>query len=153
MSNPSITEDEVIRAGAEILLKGGVMLSKACPDCFSPLYKLQGKTLCVKCKKHFILVDTEQEMTKSSSPPVSSSALPQTDSSYIKTQKIPFSYDFSNLPPELYMLRQSIKRLEQQMLQDILDKLTEIGYLKTYKVGILNNWKITEGGIEYYEDM
>ena len=101
MSNPSITEDEVIRAGAEILLKGGVMLSKACPDCFSPLYKLQGKTLCVKCKKHFILVDTEQEMTKSSSPPVSSSALPQTDSSYIKTQKIPFSYDFSNLPPEL----------------------------------------------------
>ncbi|MCK4845556.1 MAG: hypothetical protein KAS95_07770 [Candidatus Heimdallarchaeota archaeon] len=101
MSKPSITNDEVIRAGAEILLKGGVMLSKACPDCFSPLYKIQGKTLCVKCKKHFILVDTEQEMPKSSSPPALSSALPQTDSSYTKTQKIPFSYDFSNLPPEL----------------------------------------------------
>ncbi len=101
MSNPSITNDEVIRAGAEILLKGGVMLNKACPDCFSPLYKLQGKTLCVKCKKHLILVDTEQEIPKSSSPTASSSALPQTDSSYIKTQKIPFSYDFSNLPPEL----------------------------------------------------
>lgn len=101
MSNPSITNDDVIRAGAEILLKGGVMLSKACPDCFSPLYKLQGKTLCVKCKKHFILVNTEQEMTKSSSPPASSSAIPQTVSSNIKTQKIPFSYDFSNLPPEL----------------------------------------------------
>ena len=56
MSKPSITNDEVIRAGAEILLKGGIMLSKACPDCFSPLYKIQGKTLCVKCKKHFILV-------------------------------------------------------------------------------------------------
>ena len=101
MSKPSITNDEVIRAGAEILLKGGIMLSKACPDCFSPLYKIQGKTLCVKCKKHFILVDTEQEMPKSSSPPASSSTLPQTDSSYVKTQKIPFSYDFSNLPPEL----------------------------------------------------
>lgn len=101
MSNPSITNDDVIRAGAEILLKGGVMLSKACPDCFSPLYKLQGKTLCVKCKKHFILVNTEQEITKSSSPPASSSAIPQTVSSNIKTQKIPFSYDFSNLPPEL----------------------------------------------------
>lgn len=101
MSNPSIANDEVIRAGAEILLKGGVMLSKACPDCFSPLYKLQDKTLCVKCKKHFILVDAEQEIPKPSSPPASSTALPQTDSSYIKMQKTPFSYDFSNLPPEL----------------------------------------------------
>ena len=51
------------------------------------------------------------------------------------------------------MYVRSGEKLEQQMLQDILDKLTEIGYLKTYKVGILNNWKITEGGIEYYEDM
>lgn len=115
MSNPSITNDEVIRAGAEILLKGGVMLSKACPDCFSPLYKLQGKTLCVKCKKHFILVDTEQEISKSSSPPASSSALPQTDSSYIKMQKTPFSYDFSNLPPEL-----------SETASILLDKLSEL---------------------------
>ena len=45
------------------------------------------------------------------------------------------------------------EKLEQQMLQDILDKLTEIGYLKTYKVGILNSWKITEAGIEYFEDL
>ena len=45
------------------------------------------------------------------------------------------------------------EKLEQQMLQDILDELTEIGYLKTYTVGVLNNWKITEEGIEYFEDM
>jgi len=51
------------------------------------------------------------------------------------------------------MYVRSGEKLEQQMLQDILDKLTEIGHLKTYKVGILNNWKITEEGIEYFEDM
>jgi len=51
------------------------------------------------------------------------------------------------------MYVRSGEKLEQQMLQDVLDDLTEIEYLKTYKVGILNSWKITEEGIEYFEDM
>lgn len=51
------------------------------------------------------------------------------------------------------MYVRSGEKLEHQMLQEILDKLTEIGYLKTYKVGILNTWKITKEGIEYFEDM
>ncbi|MBA7538360.1 hypothetical protein ES705_30635 [subsurface metagenome] len=51
------------------------------------------------------------------------------------------------------MYVRSGEKLEQQMLQDVLDELTEKGYLKTYKVGILSSWKITEEGIEYFEDM
>lgn len=51
------------------------------------------------------------------------------------------------------MYVRSGEKLEQQMLQDILEELTEIGYLRTYKVGILNTWKITDEGIEYYEDL
>lgn len=55
-----------IKAGAEILLKGGTMLNKACPTCKSPLYKYQGKILCVKCRKQYILVDdaTNPEIAK-----------------------------------------------------------------------------------------
>ncbi|MHA1686361.1 MAG: Sjogren's syndrome/scleroderma autoantigen 1 family protein [Candidatus Heimdallarchaeaceae archaeon] len=56
MDKTTISDDS-IKAGAEILLKGGVMLNKACPTCKSPLYKYQGKIICVNCKKQYVLVD------------------------------------------------------------------------------------------------
>jgi UPF0148 protein len=38
--------DEIM---ADYLLKGGKMLSKACPVCGSPLFEYKGETLCVVC--------------------------------------------------------------------------------------------------------
>jgi len=34
---------------ADILLKGGKMLNRSCPDCNAPLFKYQGRTFCAKC--------------------------------------------------------------------------------------------------------
>ena len=36
---------------AEYLLKGGKMLSRACPACGSPLFEVKGETLCVVCRE------------------------------------------------------------------------------------------------------
>lgn len=46
--------DEIM---AEHLLKGGKMLSKTCPVCYSPLFEYKGETLCVVCQ--------EEQKTKS----------------------------------------------------------------------------------------
>ncbi len=43
------------------------------------------------------------------------------------------------------------KNIEQRELEQVLNKLTERGYLKKYKVGIVDNWKITEEGIDFFE--
>lgn len=34
---------------ADILLKGGKMLNKSCPNCNAPLFKHQGRTFCPRC--------------------------------------------------------------------------------------------------------
>ena len=34
---------------ADILLKGGKMLGRSCPECNAPLFKYQGRTFCAKC--------------------------------------------------------------------------------------------------------
>jgi UPF0148 protein len=36
---------------AEYLLKGGKMLSRACPACGSPLFEVKGETFCVVCRE------------------------------------------------------------------------------------------------------
>jgi UPF0148 protein len=42
--------DEGVRKMAKLLSAGATMLSKSCPDCGSPLFKLKdGKMLCASC--------------------------------------------------------------------------------------------------------
>ncbi len=38
-----------IKNMADILLKGGKMLNRGCPECNAPLFKFQGRTFCGKC--------------------------------------------------------------------------------------------------------
>lgn len=82
MDKTTISDDS-IKAGAEILLKGGVMLNKACPTCKSPLYKYQGKIICVNCKKQYVLVDdmTDAQVEKQQSEEQSVTAKTQIKSS------------------------------------------------------------------------
>ena len=84
------SDDDYIKAGAELLLKGAKMINKSCPTCFSPLYEYNKKIYCVKCKQEYVLVDSPSQMpnqqfsapsrssnTVSQSPP-SSSVLSET---------------------------------------------------------------------------
>lgn len=41
-------------------------------------------------------------------------------------------------------------KVENDMLVEILDELTTNGHLKTFKVGALDSWKITEEGEDYF---
>ncbi len=92
--NSSEDQDDSISAGAELLLKGWKMLNKACPVCVEPLYENDGKVVCVKCKKEYILVDSKSEFphTKTSAVKDSANSIPTKDYS---------SFDFSSLPPTL----------------------------------------------------
>ena len=92
--SPSRDSEISIKAGADLLLKGWKMLNKACPVCVEPLYEKEGKVVCVKCKKEYIMVDSKSEIPQSKSGEVQ-----QTSES---SSLIDFSsYDFSKLPPAL----------------------------------------------------
>lgn len=45
------------------------------------------------------------------------------------------------------------KTVDQQMILEILNELTVEGYLKTFKVGALDSWKITEEGEDHFYDL
>jgi uncharacterized Zn finger protein (UPF0148 family) len=89
--SPSEKEDSV-KAGADLLLKGWKMLSKACPTCFEPLYERQGKVVCVNCKKDYVLVDSASEMPSKMKAKTNLESQPSDSLD---------SFDFSNLPPAL----------------------------------------------------
>jgi uncharacterized Zn finger protein (UPF0148 family) len=92
--SPSKESDTSVAAGADLLLKGWKMINKACPVCVEPLYEKDGKVVCVKCKKEYVLVDSKSEM-----PPTKTSEVQQPVASSSPNN---FSlYDFSSLPPAL----------------------------------------------------
>ena len=45
------------------------------------------------------------------------------------------------------------KKVDQQMLIEIINELTADGHLKTFKVGSLDSWKITEEGEDFFYDL
>ena len=92
--NPSKSDDSV-KAGADLLLKGWKMLNKACPSCVEPLYEKEGKVICVKCKKQYIMVDSKTDFPKNQEKDFSK------DKPRLISQKTPLSFDISSLPPEL----------------------------------------------------
>ncbi|MCE7747063.1 MAG: hypothetical protein GPJ51_01605 [Candidatus Heimdallarchaeota archaeon] len=92
--SPSKESDASVAAGADLLLKGWKMINKACPVCVEPLYEKDGKVVCVKCKKEYVLVDSKSEM-----PPTKTSEAQQPAASSSPNNFS--SYDFSSLPPAL----------------------------------------------------
>ena len=43
--------------------------------------------------------------------------------------------------------------VEQDVLIEVLTSLTEKGYLKSFQVGALDSWKITEDGEDYFYNL
>ncbi|MHA1198975.1 MAG: Sjogren's syndrome/scleroderma autoantigen 1 family protein [Candidatus Heimdallarchaeaceae archaeon] len=95
--NKSNDSDASIKAGADLLLKGWKMLNKACPDCVEPLYEKDGKVVCVKCKKQYIMVDSAVDIPQKNQSNQAPNA--QTPSSSLPNSVS--SFDFSSLPPAL----------------------------------------------------
>ncbi|MCG3215273.1 MAG: hypothetical protein KAS63_01015 [Candidatus Heimdallarchaeota archaeon] len=98
---PSTRESDIsIKAGADLLLKGWKMLNKACPECVEPLYEKEGKVVCVKCKKNYVMVDSLSDIPQEQKP--SSSPVKQVIQKQKPSPSNDFTdFNFDSLPPTL----------------------------------------------------
>ncbi len=51
-----VLESENLEKLVDMLRRGGTLLSKACPVCSSPLFKIEGKIWCPACEKQVVIV-------------------------------------------------------------------------------------------------
>lgn len=49
---------------SELLKSGATMLSEACPECGSPLFKVGREIMCAKCNKPVVIVKATEEESK-----------------------------------------------------------------------------------------
>jgi UPF0148 protein len=49
---------------SELLKSGATMLSKTCPECGSPLFKVEKNIICAKCNKQVVIVKATQKEDK-----------------------------------------------------------------------------------------
>jgi UPF0148 protein len=53
-----------MKSMAELLRSGATMLSRSCPECDSPLFKLKsGDIVCAKCQHRVVIVPEGEEIT------------------------------------------------------------------------------------------
>ncbi len=65
---------ENLKKMAEILKSGATMLQEACPQCYSPLFKLpSGEVYCAKCDRRVVIEKDEGEAPEAASPTMLSS--------------------------------------------------------------------------------
>lgn len=116
--SPSDDSDEQVKLGADLLLKGWVMLNRACPTCYQPLYQKKDRVVCVKCKQDYILVDSPSEIPKQQGKNTQEK-VSSVSSNNSSTQSNLSSFDFSSLPPALVdtakILLEKIENLNVQL--------------------------------------
>ncbi|MHA1668461.1 MAG: Sjogren's syndrome/scleroderma autoantigen 1 family protein [Candidatus Heimdallarchaeaceae archaeon] len=96
---PSDDSDDSIKAGADLLLRGWKMLSKACPVCLEPLYEKDGNVVCVRCKRDYIVVDSPSQMPQQKQPsPIPTNSSPPSSDSLASSLS---SLNLSSLPPAI----------------------------------------------------
>jgi uncharacterized Zn finger protein (UPF0148 family) len=49
---------------SELLKSGAIMLSKNCPECGSPLFKVEKDIICAKCNKKVVIVKATEKDDK-----------------------------------------------------------------------------------------
>jgi uncharacterized Zn finger protein (UPF0148 family) len=60
---------EEIKKMADLLKSGGAMLKESCPQCASPLFRTpSGDIYCVNCNRKVVIVKTEEEAAKLTTP-------------------------------------------------------------------------------------
>ena len=55
-------DDESIKRMADLLKSGATMLFEHCPQCGSPLFKLQDEIRCPKCDKRVVILKPGEEI-------------------------------------------------------------------------------------------
>ncbi len=116
--SPSDDSDEQVKLGADLLLKGWIMLNRACPTCYQPLYQKKDRVVCVKCKQDYILVDSPSEIPKQQGKKIQET-ISSASSNNSSPQSNLSSFDFSSLPPALVdtakILLEKIENLNVQL--------------------------------------
>ena len=96
--------DEVERM-ADLLKSGATMLSDACPQCHSPLFKVKNELLCVKCNRPVVVV----KATEDESNVVAAQALGKLEqTALMKINEINSSLKVENDPAKIEKLRLSL---------------------------------------------
>ena len=55
-------EDTSVKRMAELLRQGATMLADACPQCGSPLFKVQDDIYCAKCDRRIVYAESDEEV-------------------------------------------------------------------------------------------
>lgn len=53
-----------VKKMAELLKSGATMLSEACPECGTPLFRKGKETFCAKCNKPVVIIQTEEDESR-----------------------------------------------------------------------------------------
>ena len=55
-------QDESVKKMADLLRRGATLLATACPQCGSPLMKVDDNMYCATCDRRVVVVESEEEM-------------------------------------------------------------------------------------------
>ena len=55
-------DDTSVKKMADLLRRGATMLADACPQCGSPLFKVDEDIYCVKCDRRIVYADSDEEI-------------------------------------------------------------------------------------------
>jgi len=55
-------DDTSVKKMADLLRRGATMLADSCPQCGSPLFKVEDDIYCVKCDRRIVYADSEEEI-------------------------------------------------------------------------------------------
>ncbi len=103
---------------AELLKSGATMLSKSCPECGSPLFKVGNDIICAKCNKKVVIVKATEKEDKITEEAVLSN-LEQTVLSKIKD--VNNAINSENDKEKLILNSQALS-----IWLDILDKIRKL---------------------------
>ena len=103
---------------SELLKSGATMLSKTCPECGSPLFKVGKDIICAKCNKQVVIVKATEKEDKITEEAVLSN-LEQTVLSKIK--EVNNAINSENDKEKLILNSQTLS-----IWLDILDKIRKL---------------------------
>ncbi len=55
-------DDTSVKKMAELLHRGATMLADACPQCGSPLFKVEDDIYCVRCDRRVVYAESNEEV-------------------------------------------------------------------------------------------
>jgi UPF0148 protein len=61
VANMDKTNDSSVKKMAELLRRGATMLAESCPQCGSPLMKVENDIYCATCDRRIVYADTDEE--------------------------------------------------------------------------------------------